>query len=188
MNEILNKLDGFIFDIEFNDPNINRLQLAKKIKPILFKFLCIDKEIEQYENDNQYNEDNQSNQSDQADIDIVRIAEIKKNIISKISQKIKSEHADEKDLIQIYSNKLKKYLSQIQECQENYNIDAINQLIKNIIETPLEGEIAKHNKIKVINVRLIKKEMDIDVLFYVKYKECDGYNKQITNLLKNILL
>mgnify|MGYP003351774969 CR=1 FL=1 len=82
---------------------------------------------------------------------------------------------NEKELIKIYTNKLDKYLSQNTEKQPIL-------LIKEILETPLEGEMAKHNKIKVITIRIVKKETNFDVIFYVKYKQCSGYNKQVAKL------
>jgi hypothetical protein len=50
MEQILDKLDNFYFDIEFNDINIYKLNLAKKIKPIMFQFMCIEKFINESEN------------------------------------------------------------------------------------------------------------------------------------------
>ena len=153
MEQILDKLDNFSFDIEFNDANIHKIGLAKKLKPIMFQFMC----IEQFLN----------NSDDINKNDINNYMKMQKSIVKKIGEKIKLEHSDEVDLIKIYTNKLDK--------------------LYNIINTPLEGEIAKHNKIKVITCKLIKKNNELDIIFYVKYKECERYNKQFNTLIANIL-
>jgi len=167
MEQILDKLHNFSFDVEFNDIDIHKLNLAKKIKPIMFQFMCIEKFL---------------NESENITTDIINnYINMQKKIIKKIREKIKIEHSDEIDLINVYTNKLNKFIS-----QPNKNIDLLNG-IYNIINTPLEGEMAKHNKIKVITCKLINKNNELDVIFYVKYKECDVYNKQFNTLIANIL-
>jgi hypothetical protein len=167
MEQILDKLHNFSFDIEFNDINIYKLNLAKKIKPLMFQFMCIEKFI---------------NDSDNITQDVINnYVNIQKKIINKIKDKIKIEHSDEVDLINVYTNKLKKFISQTE-----YNNQILDK-IYNIVNTPLEGEMAKHNKIKVITCKLINTNNELDVIFYVKYKECDGYNKQFNTLLANVL-
>ena len=167
MEQILDKLHNFSFDIEFNDINIYKLNLAKKIKPLMFQFMCIEKFL---------------NDSDNITQDVINnYINMQKNIIKKIGDKIKIEHSDEVDLINIYTNKLNKFISKLE--YDNQILDKIY----NIVNTPLEGEIAKHNKIKIITCKLINKNNELDVIFYVKYKECDGYNKQFNTLLANVL-
>jgi hypothetical protein len=167
MEQILDKLHNFSFDIEFNDINIYKLNLAKKIKPLMFQFMCIEKFL---------------NESDNITQDVINnYINMQKNIIKKIGDKIKIEHSDEVDLIKIYENKLNKFISKLE--YDNQILDKIY----NIVNTPLEGEIAKHNKIKIITCKLINKNNELDVIFYVKYKECDGYNKQFNTLLANVL-
>jgi hypothetical protein len=95
--------------------------------------------------------------------------------------KLKIENSDEVDLINVYTNKLNKFI--LQKEFDNQILDKIY----NIVNTPLEGEMAKHNKIKVITCKLIKKNDELDVIFYVKYKDCKGYNKQFNNLIANVL-
>ena len=170
MEQILDKLDNFYFDIEFNDINIYKLNLAKKIKPIMFQFMCIEKFINESENITQNVINNYVN--------------MQKKIINKIKDKIKIEHSDEIDLIKIYTNKLNKFISNIN--YDDINDNEIIDKIYTIVNTPLEGEMAKHNKIKVITCKLINKNNDLDVIFYVKYKECEGYNKQFNTLLANV--
>jgi hypothetical protein len=109
---------------------------------------------------------------------------MQKNIIKKIGDKIKTEHSDEVDLIKIYENKLNKYILNIN--YDDINDNEIIDKIYNIVNTPLEGEMSKHNKIKVITCKLIKKNDELDVIFYVKYKECEGYNKQFNTLIANV--
>ncbi len=167
MEQILDKLHNFSFDIEFNDINIYKLNLAKKIKPLMFQFMCIEKFL---------------NDSDNITQDVINnYINMQKNIIKKIGDKIKIEHSDEVDLINIYTNKLNKFISKLE--YDNQILDKIY----NIVNTPLEGEMAKHNKIKIITCKLINKNNELDVIFYVKYKECDGYNKQFNTLLANVL-
>jgi hypothetical protein len=172
MDQILDKLHNFSFDVEFNDVNIHKLNLAKKIKPAMFQFMC----IEQFLNNSDiFTTD-----------DINNYIKMQKNIIKKIGEKIKIEHYDEVDLIKIYTNKLNKYVLNMDYDQNNNHNEIIDK-IYNIVNTPLEGEMAKHNKIKVITFKLIKKNDELDVIFYVKYKECEGYNKQFNTLIANVL-
>ncbi len=167
MEQILDKLHNFSFDIEFNDINIYKLNLAKKIKPIMFQFMCIEKFI---------------NENDNITQDVINnYINMQKNIIKKIGDKVKIEHSDEVDLIKIYENKLNKFI--LKSEYDNQTLDKIY----NIVNTPLEGEMAKHNKIKVITCKLINKNNELDIIFYVKYKECNGYNKQFNTLLVNTL-
>ena len=168
MEQILDKLDNFSFDIEFNDANIHKIGLAKKIKPIMFQFMC----IEQFLN----------NSNDFTTDDINNYMKMQKSIIKKIGEKIKTEHSDEIDLIKIYTNKLNKYITNL----NTDNDDEIINKIHHILQTPLEGEMAKHNKIKIITCKLIKKNNVLDVIFYVKYKNCEGYNKQYNTLLNSV--
>jgi len=153
----LDELNGFAFEIEFNECNLNRFNFNKKIKPLMDKFQKI-------------------NYSD----------EMKNLIIDKIKLKMETELIDEKDLLSIYNTKITKLIKRL---KENLTEEEINKKIKETIETPLEGEIAKHNKIKVITVKLIKKDtLDLlDVMFYVKYKQIEGYNKQIKKLYESFL-
>jgi len=155
MTDILEDLHNFSFEIEFNDININKLDLNKKLAPLYNK-------LSSYQNN------------------LINIGEYFNSILQKIEDKVREEHQDEKELIQIYTNKLNKYLN------TGYVENPILK-IKEIIETPLEGEMAKHNKIKTITIRLVKKDNIIDVLFYVKYKLCDNYNKQITKLVNTFV-
>ncbi len=167
MEQILDKLHNFYFDIEFNEINIYKLNLAKKIKPLMFQFMCIEKFL---------------NDSDNITQDVINnYINMQKNIIKKIGDKIKIEHSDEVDLINIYTNKLNKFISKLE--YDNQILDKIY----NIVNKPLKGEMAKHNKIKIITCKLINKNNELDVIFYVKYKECDGYNKQFNTLLANVL-
>jgi hypothetical protein len=172
MEQILDKLDNFSFDIEFNDVNIHKIGLAKKIKPIMFQFMC----IEQFLN----------NSDDINKNDINNYMKMQKSIVKKIGEKIKIEHSDEVDLIKIYTNKLNKFISNMN--YDDINDNEIIDKIHTILNTPLEGEMAKHNKIKVITFKLIKKNDELDVIFYVKYKECNGYNKQFNNLVNDIFV
>ncbi len=167
MEQILDKLHNFSFDIEFNDINIYKLNLAKKIKPIMFQFMCIEQFLNESDNITQD--------------DINNYIYMQKKIIKKIGDKIKIEHSDEVDLIKIYENKLNKFIAKSEF--DNQILDKIY----NIVNTPLEGEMAKHNKIKVITCKLVNRDNELDVIFYVKYKECDGYNKQFNTLLVNTL-
>jgi hypothetical protein len=171
MEQILDKLDNFSFDIEFNDPNIHKIGLAKKIKPIMFQFMC----IEQFLN----------NSNDINKNDINNYLKMQKSIVKKIGEKIKLEHSDEIDLINVYTNKLNKYLSNINYDDNNHN--EIIDKIHNIIQTPLEGEMPKHNKIKIITCKLVKRNDELDVIFYVKYKNCEGYNKQLNTLVNDTI-
>ncbi len=163
MQTILESLHNFSFTIEFNQPNLNNFHVIKNIKILLDKLMQTDYIIK----------------NNNLDIEVFDI--IKKNILTKLCEKIKIELDDEKDLIKIYENKLIKYLTKNDD-DANITSDGI---IK-IIETPLEGEMAKHNKIKTITSKLVYKDNNIDILFYVKYKECIGYNKQVIGLIKNI--
>ncbi len=143
--DILSTINGFSFELEFNESNLNKFNITKKIKPLMNEF----------------------NKFEDCD-------KIKKDIIDKIKQKIKSELDDEIDLINIYKSKLNKIK----------NEDLSDDKIKQIIETPLEGEFSKHNKVKVITVKLIRTDTDeIDAIFYVKYKQIENYNKQFQNIL-----
>ena len=171
MEQILDKLDNFSFDVEFNDINIHKLNLAKKIKPVMFQFMCIEQFLN---NSNGFTTD-----------DINNYIKMQKSIVKKIGEKIKLEHSDEIDLIKIYTNKLKKYISNIN--YDDINDNEIIDKIYTILNTPLEGEMAKHNKIKVITCKLVKRNNELDVIFYVKYKECEGYNKQFNTLITNVL-
>ncbi len=133
----------------------------------MFQFMCIEKFL---------------NESENITTDIINnYINMQKNIIKKIREKIKIEHSDEIDLINVYTNKLNKFISQTE--YDNQILDKIY----NIVNTPLEGEMPKHNKIKVITCKLINKNNELDVIFYVKYKECNRYNKQFNTLLVNIL-
>jgi len=170
MEQILDKLDNFTFDVEFNDANIHKIGLAKKIKPIMFQFMC----IEQFLN----------NSEDITKDDINNYMKIQKNIIKKIGEKIKTEHSDEVDLINIYTNKLNKYI--LQNNDHNIYENEILNKIHTIVQTPLEGEMAKHDKFKVITCKLVKRNNELDVIFYVKYKNCEGYNKQFKTLLDSV--
>jgi hypothetical protein len=171
MEQILDKLHNFSFDVEFNDINIHKLNLAKKIKPIMFQFMCIEKFI---------------NESDNITQDVINnYVNIQKKIINKIKDKIKIEHSDEVDLIKIYENKLNKFILNMNYDENNNHNETLDK-IYNIVNTPLEGEMVKHNKIKVITCKLIKKNDELDVIFYVKYKECEGYNKQFNTLIANV--
>ncbi len=163
MEDILKLLHDFSFIIDFNQIDLNKFNLVKNIKVLLEKFIMIDKIIT-------------ANNLDKTQFEL-----IKTKIILKLTEKIKTELDDEKDLIKVYENKLLKYFNKI----EDYN-DINHNDIKKIIETPLEGEMAKHNKIKYIISKLVYKDNDLNIVFYVKYKECDTYNKQILGLLKNI--
>jgi hypothetical protein len=159
LNELndLNELIGFTFEIDFNECNLNRFNFNKKIKPLL-------NELEKYQKTE-------------------KLKETEKNIIDKIKLKIDSELNDEKDLVSIYNSKITKLIEKLK--QENLETDIDNK-IKETIETPLEGEMAKHNKIKVVIVKLIKKDK-LDVMFYVKYKQIERYNKQIKKLYDSFL-
>jgi hypothetical protein len=158
MNELLNELIGFTFEVEFNEFNLNRFNMTRKIKPITDEFNKI-----------KQNDDNNE-----------EIEKVENTIIEKIKNKIKLELEDEKDLVNVYNSKVTKFLDKIKK--ENLSNDIIINKIKEIVETPLEGEIAKHNKIKVITIKINNKE-SLDVLFYVKYKQIDGYNKQIKSIV-----
>jgi hypothetical protein len=163
MDNILKLLHDFTFTIDFNQNDLNKFNLVKNIKVLLHRFMDIDLIIKK-------------NNLDHNQFEL-----IKTKIILKLTEKIQTELDDEKDLIKVYENKLLKYFNKI----EDYN-DINHNDIKKIIETPLEGEMAKHNKIKYIISKLVYKDNNLDILFYVKYKECDTYNKQILGLLKNI--
>lgn len=157
---LLNEFDnliGFTFEIEFNECNLNRFNFNKKVKPLL-------NELEKFQKTE-------------------KLKEIEKYIIDKIKSKIDSELNDEKDLLKIYNSKITKLLEKLK--QNNLETDIDNK-IKETIEKPLEGETAKHNKIKVVTVKLIKKDK-LDVMFYVKYKQIEGYNKQIKKLYESFL-
>lgn len=157
--DLLNELNGFTFEIEFNEYNLNRFNFTKKIKPLTKEFDNIEKTNE--------------------------IKEVEKFIIDKIKSKIELELNDEKDLLLIYSSKIKKLINKLKDDNLNKNSkEDIKNKIKEIIETPLEGEIAKHNKIKVVTIKIIKENLSekYDVLFYTKYKQIEGYNKQINKL------
>jgi hypothetical protein len=145
--DILSTINGFSFELEFNESNLNKFNITKKIKPLVNEF----------------------NKFEDCD-------KIKKDITDKIKQKIKSELDDEIDLINIYKSKLNKIK----------NEDLSDDKIKQIIETPLEGEFSKHNKVKVITVKLIRTDTDeIDAIFYVKYIQLENYNKQFQNIINN---
>jgi anaerobic ribonucleoside-triphosphate reductase len=153
--DILSTINGFSFELEFNESNLNKFNITKKIKPLV-------------------NEFNKFEDCDKIKKDITD--KIKKDITDKIKQKIKSELDDEIDLINIYKSKLNKIK----------NEDLSDDKIKQIIETPLEGEFSKHNKVKVITVKLIRTDTDeIDAIFYVKYIQLENYNKQFQNIINN---
>ena len=153
--ELLNELIGFTFEIEFNEYNLNRFNFLKKIKPLMNEF---DKF-----------QDNEE------------LMKVRDFMIDKIKSKIDSELNDEKDLVSVYNSKITKIFNKLKEEKVE---DDIHNKIKETIETPLEGEMAKHNKIKVVTIKIIKKD-SFDVMFYVKYKQIEGYNKQIKKLYDN---
>jgi hypothetical protein len=174
MEQIFNKLHNFTFDIEFNDADINKLNLNKKLKPIIIEFMYISQLLNKYICENIIFDDI-----------IQQYNTLQNNIINKIKEKITIEHSDETDLINIYKNKLTKYTKKyLNNNETNESVENIIENIHNIIKTPLEGEMAKHNKIKVITCKIININNNLDVIFYVKYKECEGYNKQFSNLIK----
>ncbi len=155
----MDTLNGFTFEIDFNECNLNRFNFMKKIKPLLSEFEKNEKIIDPTEFNN-----------------------IKKFIIEKIKSKIETELIDEKDLVSIYNSKIIKLINRLKEENSNENV---KDKIKQLIETPLEGEIPKHNKIKVVTVKIIKRD-SFDVLFYTKYKQIEGYNKQIKKIFDTV--
>ena len=160
MEQFLNKLHNFSFDIEFNDFNIYRFNFELRIKLLIDYFLTINQEI---------NIDNNNN---------TQINVIKQNILNNISERIKIEHNDEKEIIDILFNKINNYLITTKKCD--------NYFIKKIIETEFEGEIAKYNKIKVITIKLRNNNNNIDISYYIKYILCNNYNNQTSTLINKI--
>jgi hypothetical protein len=143
---------NFVFNIEFNQSNLDNFNFIKNIEPILLEF-------------DKYNIDNFN----------------KKNIIDEIKRKIYIELEDEKDLLNVYKSKIIKLINSISINMDN--LDNLNNKIKEIIENPLEGEMAKHNKIKVVTIKILNNiDNNYKVIFYVKYKEINEYNKQIKKL------
>ena len=164
MEDFLNKLHNFSFNIEFNDSNIYRLNLELRLKLLTEHFLTISREIN-------INSDETTTQ----------INIIKQHILNNISERIKIEHADEKEIINILFAKINKYLTtKTKHDDNNFNI------IKKVIETELEGEIAKYNKFKVITIRLSKNNNNIDISYNIKYIVCGSYNNQTTTLINKI--
>ena len=165
MNTLDDIINNFSFNIEFNEPNMNRFNVSKKLKPISDHFDKISKLFP----------------------DKVCV-ELQNSIIEQIKNKIKTELDDEKDLVKIYQNKLRKFIER--EKESNIPKKEFIKKITNIIETPLEGEIAKHNKVKILTVKInnccVKSNIS-NVLFYVKYREISkGYNKQFRKILDTL--
>ena len=164
-NDILHKLMNFTFDIEFNDTNLRKINFDKKI--ILLNNLFM--EIDNFYETNNLNKEDYKN--------------IQEFIYNKIYDKFIDELKDELDLISIYENKIKKYIKNNKET----DVKNICDDIKNIIEKPLEGEITKHDKKKIITIKIMLIDNSIDVKFYLKYSKCDGYNKQTINLINKFI-
>jgi hypothetical protein len=164
-NNILHKFINFTFDIEFNDMNLKKTNFNKKIIPLNNLFM----EIDNFYETNNLNKEDYKN--------------IQGFIYNKIYDKFIDELKDEIDLISIYENKIKKYIKNNKEL----DIKNICDDIKNIIEKPLEGEITKHDKKKIITTKIMLIDNSIDVKFYLKYNKCDGYNKQTINLINKFI-